>query len=40
MIELLNSAPSPHTVKLTLKDGWVRVGWHKWLKSPALAAAE
>jgi DNA repair protein RadD len=30
MIERLNAAPHPETIKLSLKAGWVRVGRHKW----------
>jgi DNA repair protein RadD len=38
LIEQLNMAQPPSTVKLTLKNGYVRVGWHKWSEAKAEAA--
>jgi DNA repair protein RadD len=41
LIERLNAGAPPQTVKLTLKGGYVRVGWHKWVaKSEVRQAAE
>lgn len=34
MIERLNAAPHPETVKLSLKAGWIRVGRPKWAALP------
>lgn len=41
LIERLNAGAPPHTVKLTLKGGYIRVGWHKWAeKTEVKQAAE
>jgi len=37
LIEALNAAPHPETVKLSIKNGWLRVGRHKWRKEERAA---
>jgi DNA repair protein RadD len=38
LIEAMNAAPHPETVKLTMKGEWVRVGRHKWAQKSEVAA--
>jgi DNA repair protein RadD len=37
LLEALNAAPHPETVKLSIKNGWLRVGRHKWRKEEQAA---
>jgi DNA repair protein RadD len=37
LLEAMNAAPHPETVKLSIKNGWLRVGRHKWRKEEQAA---